>query len=458
MKNPQQTKGYIKVEGFNCSFLYEGSRLHIFEHTVLNDSQKYQKSIKGLYSSGERKWVENIVFEGTTSRNESCLFVVRGNASFDNEFESFEVLYYFKSKNKLSSAKFDGLRLTGEEIDCFYPRNKSIDMAFNTKESFITGFEAKSTPIEYLELGNYELEGINVKLSVYSNFYGDTLSKTPVVMNSELKVEFSEGVDYQFILRIYNNLLNFFSYICRTTDVRFDSVFLTQYKEDRFINIAEFEATDKDETSVRRKGDLSKIIEANTLEKSVGTILDHISRDELYLEHLPPSRNNYNSYSISRIILTFAAFEREYSFSKFKVNRSPDFYLVREEANLYFESKINESKGDRKKYFKGFKKSINTDYSSFEDKMVNADKYCDYIFEQYSSHLYGSADKQTIKKVAKRLNELRNSAVHGNMDLTFEPLNFSDFKFLEILIYSIELRRSGINKEKMIEAINCLFW
>ena len=51
---------------------------------------------------------------------------------------------------------------------------------------------------------------------------------------------------------------------------------------------------------------------AVVLGESAKHLLPHLSSNEIYLEHLCASIDGINSYSTARVILIFAAFEREF--------------------------------------------------------------------------------------------------------------------------------------------------
>jgi hypothetical protein len=59
-----------------------------------------------------------------------------------------------------------------------------------------------------------------------------------------------------------------------------------------------------------------------------------------------------------------------------------------------------------------------------------------------------------MSDIADRMKQMRNDAVHGNIDLQVDPINMSDFKIIEILLYVMRLNYIGV-KPKNIQQMIC---
>ena len=184
-----------------------------------------------------------------------------------------------------------------------------------------------------------------------------------------------------------------------------------------------------------------------------------IADGKLYLGHICSSIDNQSSYNIARIILIFAAFEREYNnaFSS-KPIRSKKYLDVKAEVLSLldnFEGTCPTKKS--RKYIKGFKKMIDNSDNSLSERIKNAINTNIEIVRIFLNRKYQADVEETIDNIAERMSIMRNDIAHGNLDLKIEAIHLSDLAILEILIYVLTLNSLNISITSIQKAICKLF-
>ena len=80
------------------------------------------------------------------------------------------------------------------------------------------------------------------------------------------------------------------------------------------------------------------------------------------------------------------------------------------------------------------------------------------ILEPFIRYFYKVKNpKQILKACSDRVNTIRNSMAHGNLDIKYKPINKNDIHLIEILLYSMVLKASQISNEKIQQEIKRIF-
>lgn len=450
-------KGFVNYNDKSYPFLYEKKVLQLFppnekEITILR-SELFQRLNELSTNKYMDEWIGNLKIEGTLSNLNKITFLVQDFPSNNMGFISFPVQYYFMASDKLTTNTIDGIYISGQEVDYFYPSDKVVKVNFNLDGNIIESSTVTTLKPTLESMGSYKYLNKDVNLSVSAIPTTRDGDGDYVTTRSEIKILFSEAVNLEFVVNIYHHIRSFFYYICRRTNIKLNPVDLikvingVRHKEGVLI-INQPEVVGEDNKAKKR------IIKYDYLNEKSSMILAEISRDSIYLEHLQSSLGKIYSYGTDRVILNFVAFEREFrNIYGDNKKRSDQFYSVQKDIQGYVVSKAENSKGKTKKYFNEFKRRIERDEHSYADRFEYALNDCLDIVKPFLVHQYNELKKDEIKKISKRLNVLRNDSTHGNIDLKIEPIHLKDFTILEVIVYAMRLKNIKLETDEIQNAI-----
>ncbi len=194
------------------------------------------------------------------------------------------------------------------------------------------------------------------------------------------------------------------------------------------------------------------------VENSVNLLLKAIVDNSIYFAHIPRTIDEKYKIDVDRIILTFAAFERELNNLYGKdYHRSEEYKKKKKEILQYLEENQNNSKGKEKKVVKNFKKMIENSDLGIGDRIALIIKNCIDYLDIFLKRLYGKDDEKQIEEISCRMNKLRNNIAHGNLDFDINPINVTDFQFLEIILYAMRMKKMNIEVKKCKNTLSSLF-
>ena len=186
-----------------------------------------------------------------------------------------------------------------------------------------------------------------------------------------------------------------------------------------------------------------------------------ISTEQIGYEYLPRSVDDKNHYTVSRFILTLAAFERECrNIYGTDIGRSERFTNVKMDIVRLAEEYRDRQTGKRKGYAADLIKAIQNFDLGYWFNVQYALKDCRDIMETFTVRKYGTPPKPfdaLAEEISHRVGELRNNLAHDKLDWSFEAIQISDIKVVEELLYAIRLKQIGLEKDKIREGIKNLF-
>lgn len=469
LKMPETILGYAEYNDKKYPFIYENGLLNLLPSNEKEwDKQKYEL-LRELAEISNFKvtheWIPNVYIKGKTNDNKCVVFISKGECSNNNGFLQFEIQVIFEHElNALNGDLIHGFIINADEIDYFFPpyRVFESEVTFDDKKK-IKDIKVKSGKdgSNTISCGNYLYNdiSISVEVSAYSTY--STQLENPLSSQSQMCFEFNKAIDLNSALQIIYQQKNFLSYICYRKNITLRDINIFSRNENGLRKEEGKIYIISENTLIEKNKNRNKqILTLELLEQKIIPIFQAIADGKVYLAHLCNCIDDQKSYNVARIILIFAAFEREYNnFFPSKTIRSVQYLEVKEDVLSLLEDYKKNScvNAKRRKYVEGFKKVINKSDSSLCERIkYSFNKYKD-IMMPFLSYLYSNSDEDVTDKISERMNIMRNNIAHGNLDVNIEPIHILDFEMLEILIYVFRLNSLNLSQISIKKSICSLF-
>lgn len=460
-------KGFIEYEDKRYPFSFSDSRLELY-------SDKFDsKSIAGCFALFERgEIIENIQLRGITVNKRNIIFEVSEQHSDQEGFLSFEVYSFFeydsvryqpynkngKHKYNVKKTKIRGIKLSGIDVDAFYPPENAYFIEHFNKENIITMVGVKR--IVQTSLGVIEWNGVKIELTAQYKIK-QSFSPEPLHSTSEIIASFSEDVSFDFVKEIYLGIYQVLRYVMRRNNVVFNNIEIFDINEnevrDIFGKFYDLKMVHKKESNSKIKWG---VLSYDCIGEKFGELLKAFLEGIIYIDHLPDSIDKTNKFGPDRMIYDFVAFEREYAnlYPEEEI-RSEKYLQAKKEALYMIDKLINERSGKVKKYLTTFRKRIAADENSLADRILVVIKDCLSIMNPFLIYELGKeyntkVDEITpLENIASKMNTLRNDMVHGNLDIQLDKEHIFGIEIIETLLYVMRLKAIGIEDRKIQEGI-----
>ena len=465
MKKPQRFIGFVKFE--NVSFPFEFNE----EHFLLNlypPDQKTQEQYSSIVHTLEKltrltelsnDWIPFEDILGTTSEDHNIRFHVSSNYTSYHGFLCFSVAWYFVWEKEYSEDSIYGLHLQGMDVDAFFSPDSvfkyDIEL-FGAKKLTVSAEKQEEAPG-----GSYQISD-DLVANIYFDSYATLIrAQNPVPSQSRMTVVFSKAIGLPVLIQVQENLRHFFMYVTNRANVSLNSseVFtLNQEGKRYFYGWFGFPQPFSKETSPKAK---EQIINFTIWGEKTANLMQVISTEQIGYEYLPCSIDDKNHYSVSRFILTLAAFERECrNIYGTDIGRSERFTNVKMDIVRLTKEYRAKQTGKRKEYAADLIKAIQNFDLGYWFNVQYVLKDCRDIMEAFTVRKYGIPPKpfdELAEEISHRVGELRNNLAHDKLDWSFEAIQISDIKVVEELLYATRLKQIGLEKDKILEGIKNLF-
>lgn len=463
MKLPKIILGYAEYSNTEYPFVYQNGILNLLPSTKNEWNKEKVNLIKSMTEHSkfrmEHKWVSNVNIRGITNENKKIIFITEGLSSNDNGFIQFAIQLIYQYEYDLPDEDLiNGLRIEADEINYFFCPSRVFksEMVFGKKDRLeeITVKSGKRSN-NVIHCGRYSYKDISVYISIsaYSTYSFD--SESPFSSQSQMSFEFSKKIDINKAVEILHHLRCFLMYICYRKNINFKSIYVfDRNKKGLKYNVGQIYLI-SEEIIEKSKERANQIITFELLEGKIAPIFQAISDKKLYLEHISECIDDKKSLNMAKIILLFTAFEREYKNTlSEKSIRSEQYNEVKTYVLKTLENiKKSCSSAKSRKYIKGFIKIIDNSDNSLRERIKYVLKSNIKVMSIFLKYYYQTDDMMLIEDISQRMNAIRNDIVHGNLNLTIEPIHIYDFNILEILIYVLRmttLNMSMISIQKVI--------
>lgn len=456
MPQEEKLKGIITFEKNEYAFILESNRLEILPSTqqqLLAFKERIWLEIKKI-NTKKYEIIQNVKLNGYLSTTESIEILIANKENNNNGYLTYPVIFYLKksSNHLLSEAVI--LRLESKLLQyCINPaifqrfylktenkQSKSIEYVYNEDLSIDLGeMNFKETKISIL------CNGIN---TIYSNSLTPFTTRLIVDFNLDKSLQFDDL--YELILDINNS----FQFIFRNKSLIFNSFELFRKTEQsRIVNLGDIHLSKRN--SIEK--DQINAFNLTYLKDKYANLLSEISKNNFTLTHIPFKAPNH--YTISREIEIFAAFESEFKINYKDVNfdRSEEYIIVKNKCLEYMESLKEEFTGKKKKKCNEIIKGLNNSGHSLGQKFSHAIQENSEIIEQVFSQYKVDYNKENVNNITDRINYIRNALAHGHLDFEENPDDVFCFRLVEILIYTMQLKRLEVSSDKIKFIIEKLF-
>ena len=194
----------------------------------------------------------------------------------------------------------------------------------------------------------------------------------------------------------------------------------------------------------------------------VPDILQFISDNKLYTEHIPISYDDSKRINTATFVLTAAAFEWNAN-SFLDIPKSSGREQIKQDVLESIDKLAEEKSYDSKQKgkLKFFRKRIDEIDTSLSEKIkFSLEKYNDALL-LFIQNLYGlnrlDTDEINYAKISERLQNQRNAFAHGQIDRELDEMMILDIIVLEWLVYCIVLGKIGFTDVEIFNIINAVF-
>lgn len=467
MKKPERIIGFVNYDNYDFPFEFDEKDFVIVLYPptkeIWSDYSSPRRLLDSLIQDNHsHEWIPQSDLKGNTSDGNNIMFNVQEAFSNYHGFISFDVNWYVYYADALSIDKIDGFRILGNDVNLFFPPQIVLDskIEFKTDTHSIAKISVSSREPHHVSCGKYQIsENIDaiVDVNAYASYHNNT-NTNPIDAVSSMITSFSIPVGVDTIIGAYFNVLHFFEYITYRKNVHIgnlDLFFINDEGLRDYSGIIVFPCNYKYESHSKVK---ERIITYSLLDCKSADLFKAINNDRLVFQHLCKSIDKTRHYPASRIIMIFAAFEREYRNIYGKdFGRSDEYLEAKQKVVSLIDDFSNTFQGKKKKYIDQLKKYVDLRDNSFEDSVKRALSDCEDILSPFVLRRYSGDYLNIIDDISSRMGAIRNGIAHSKLDLTFDAIHLSDIHIIELLLYALRLKKISLSTLNCKKAINQLF-
>lgn len=232
MRKPKRLIGYVKYDESDYPFEFneETFSLLLFPPTV--EVWAHTSSIFNLLSGfkddgRKHEWIGVQQLHGITSERNKIIFEVSEARGNYNGFYNYSVNWYFYHSAELDPNAIDGFKVSGEEVNYFFPPQQVLKPKVQFNDDHIS---VNKMAIEVMNqitkpCGKYRIAphvDAIMEVSAYGTMHFNTFEK-PMDATSMLITSFSQPANLTSLLIAFRNLRCFFEYIVYRTNVNIHS-------------------------------------------------------------------------------------------------------------------------------------------------------------------------------------------------------------------------------------------
>lgn len=456
--------GLINLNGKTCVFKLDKKSFNLEIEDIEDRENLPFSSLEFLFDKKSKKTFpkENILVAKDFERDQLIHFHTRFLKKVLPKTYTANVDSYVVFVGNETS--FDGIQIQADELNWFY----NIGQAFES-------YTYQETGEVQLEIKPYNQTTEEFQFNLNNEFIKGNLSiRRGIIHSSRRPLELSSNINYYFnktenlssakkLVKLTEELLQFLSY---RKNLHINNLVLTQkdIKDGKSFPIGQlfiknYQSEVKEDEKLLRE----RIITYPLINSSFPKLLERLSEKTIYVKHIPETSKSNNTITAARIIMATAGFEWQIKYShKDKSKESEDRYKRQKEEILDFlEEKIATNSGKEKKYFKDAKYFLIRSDTSLANKIEWAFNELDEVLSVFIKDAYTANGVKHedfgYKKIAERIQTMRNNIAHGNIDKEDNEFVILDFFVLEWLYYAMVLDDIGISKTNGRKCINNLF-
>lgn len=467
MKLPERLLGFVDYKGIKHPFEFDEELFYLNLYPPTIEIWEESSSLREFFLSfkkdqKKREWIGEVRLEGVVSDGKKVIFCLQDSRRNYNGFYSFPVNWYFYHLNELKPDSLDSFSIACNEINYFFSPQQVLESEYCFSENYnnLEKITVQSNEQITENCGKYRIiPHVDAQIEVTCYAVAKSYSYTnPISAASNMVITFSSPVNIDTVISAYKHTICFLQYITYRKNVGVDSVPVFYINADGARDYAGFLVFDKSTEVETHKKTQEAIIPYHVLHKRTATLFSNIKRHKLGFQHLCESIEDRRHYPSSRIIMIFAAFEREYrNIYGVDSDRSQEYIETKNEIIDMINKYTNSLHGKKREYSKQLSKYVQNRDSSFEFNLKKALMDCEKIMLPFVRLKYSGTYSESVDGICERMGTVRNGIAHSRLDLRFDAIHLSDIKIVEELIYAIRLKRCGIKYEDIQKSINRIF-
>lgn len=458
--------GFLDIEKEEYPFRFDTKRFEL--ELYPSTSEKWKENVNSDWMSLSEKfttdikkheWIKSKKYDGITSKGQRICFLVSENPAKYNGFRKYKVKWAIVGNGEKRLDNIDGIRLTGGDINYFYPAAMVFKQDFEMDNNSTFSMQVKANKSKKIECGKYRcVKGVDTNVYIYpQSTMNFGKSERPIYAKSSIELEYSKGVSLDEVMATVLDLNLFFKYTFYRTNIHFEKIEICWNEEDKkyWGGRILMPIEGKEEDHSKRQDRVIKFI---FWKNNISKMLTVIKNRKIGFAHLCESIESTTHYPTSRFIMVLSEFEREYRnvYGNDSL-RSTKYKETKQEVIEYLEKLSMKKTGKKKKYINGFIKGIKNSDDSYEGKVKNALIDCKPIMEYFVSKNYNGTYYNNVNLISTRIAAIRNGIAHSKLSFKINAINMADIKIIEELIYAMRLRQFQEDDTKVALAIDGLF-
>ena len=459
--------GRLEYKNVEFLFVFDGEVLRLIPPKEKEQEIKFEW-IKaplgdGVYMEGKKCIMNEPFLKGVCNENghHFIFFTTVGDTIRNKDVILFINIYGYIDLN-LKKVEICKIKFMCPEINYIYPSNQALDIISDDKDISENGIIAlKTKGIDSAKTDKRDFIVDDIKVSVFfgiSKVLNTGIDEAPLTINSSMNFEFEATSNYSFIMRLCEIAREFIRLLCYRKNVAWSKVELySRTNEKKIFKLGELfivENQEQKDTNTLEKG---TYINQKYIDGYEGKILSDLARSVLYTRHIPETYITGTKIDASRFIMITSAFEWEFD-RRYPdgVPKKDDTIKIEKQAEMAIQDLIDKSRGKLKSKYKFLKKLIKSD--SLQIKIIKIGEDYDSIIGGLGKKLYDINNiKFSYNDMGERIAKQRNRFAHGDLNINFNGESLCDLKYMEYMIYALQLKGYGVSDENICKSINELF-
>lgn len=421
-------------------------------------------SLVDIIQSGFSTMDESYLVGTINENRKTIIFITVQGATISRANEVLYVrLYAYYLMNSIDNNKIDKISICSPEINSIFSVNRAYSFSLSGLDDYMkngtvtvntSDFNSTTSEPQSFEIDDKE---ITVSFQIIRTI-STKIGEPPLSLSSCLCFEFEATDDYSFIIDICHYAKEFIRFLCFRKNIYFTEIKIYKpYEDNKHLEFGSIIFLNDNHESEKEAIKSNRCIKYEYIAGHEGGILSDISKNTLYLRHLPKSYEDGRHINVASFIMITAAFEWEF-------NRNYPEGVVKSKSTIEAEEKVSKaimdllenSSGKVKDKYKFLLKLVKSD--SMQPKIIQIGKDYSEIIDVFGKRLYGLNQIDfKYSEIGKRVSDQRNNFAHGNIDKEFINESLLDVTYLEYIVYALQLKFFGITDENIKKSINDVF-
>lgn len=459
--------GSMEYKGIDFTFTFNRESLHLIPPADKKDEIRMKwfmtEIAEGMYTFGPAPKVEAPFLIGACNETGRTLIFIPAEGTLisnQNSVLAISIAAYIECG--ISAPAVTKITFTSPELDYIAPISQRY-IGFVTprggQTKGILNILSDDCSESLTEKRAFIVDGIDVQVSFgISKTFSNIVGQAPLAIHSAMMMEFAPTRDYTFLLRLWSVAKEFIQYMCYRRNVFLPSAVLSSTADNRVsynsATLYVVNETGDNEPEVLRK---KQYISLSHIFGYEHLILNDIAAHTLYTQHVPDTHASSKRINAARVIMTTAAFEREFSrIYPAGIKKSETLLKAEQEASVQLQTLISNSSGKLKSVYKHMQSLPKS--SQLQAEIIQAGKDFRKILAIFGRQLYTLKDADVpYPDIGERLANLRNHYAFGNLDIELSESTLLDMSYLERIIYVMQLAFFGMESKSIQQAVNELF-